>query len=126
MSWAIGYDENWKRDIGYGVPAYCDHPGCMNEIDRGLAYVCCEQEPYGGEKGCGLYFCSDHSDIDGMCDRCARGNPASFDAKPDHPKWMRWKLRDSSWKHWRDESPAEVESIRTALRAIATSDKAHG
>jgi hypothetical protein len=46
MSWAIGYDGRWKRDIGYGVPAYCDHPGCNEEIDRGLAHVC-GGEPYG-------------------------------------------------------------------------------
>ena len=36
MSWSIGYDDNWDRDIGYGVPAYCDHPGCNEEIDRGF------------------------------------------------------------------------------------------
>ena len=28
MGWAIGYDSNWGRDIGYGVIAYCDHPDC--------------------------------------------------------------------------------------------------
>lgn len=27
MGWSIGYDDKWFRDIGYGVPAYCDHPG---------------------------------------------------------------------------------------------------
>ena len=37
MSWAVGFDSQWDRDIGYGVPAYCDHPGCGKEIDRGLA-----------------------------------------------------------------------------------------
>src|SRR4051812_7048849 len=26
MGWSIGYDSNWQRDIGYGVPAFCDHP----------------------------------------------------------------------------------------------------
>jgi hypothetical protein len=56
MSWAVGFDSNWKRDIGYGVPATCDRPGCGTGIDRGLAYVCGGQ-PYGGEEGCGLYFC---------------------------------------------------------------------
>jgi hypothetical protein len=55
MSWALGFDGNWNRDIGYGVPSYCDHPKCSAKIDRGLAYVCCGQEPYGGD-GCGLYF----------------------------------------------------------------------
>jgi hypothetical protein len=40
MGWSIGYDENWKRDIGYGVPAVCDHPKCNKIINRGLSYVC--------------------------------------------------------------------------------------
>ena len=47
MGWSLGFDDKWNRDIGYGVPAYCDHPKCSVEIDRGLAYVCCDQEPYG-------------------------------------------------------------------------------
>lgn len=59
MGWEIGYDDRWKRDIGYGVPAVCDHPGCNTEIDRGLSYVC-GGEPYGGEMGCGLFFCYEH------------------------------------------------------------------
>jgi hypothetical protein len=59
MGWMIGYDDRWGRDIGYGVPAACDHPGCDVEIDRGLGYVC-GGEPYGGEMGCGLFFCSEH------------------------------------------------------------------
>ena len=50
MGWSIGYDSNWDRDIGYGVPAYCDHPDCNEEIDRGLSYVC-GGEPYGGDRG---------------------------------------------------------------------------
>ena len=59
MGWSIGFDSNWNRDIGYGVPAVCDHPKCNAEIHRGLAYVCGGQ-PYGGEKGCGLFFCYEH------------------------------------------------------------------
>jgi len=51
MSWAIGYDTRWQRDVGYGVPAWCDHPGCEAEIDRGLSYVC-GNEPYGGDHEC--------------------------------------------------------------------------
>ena len=31
MGWSIGYDNNWNRDIGYGVPAFCDHPKCDKE-----------------------------------------------------------------------------------------------
>lgn len=29
MGWSVGYDDNWKRDIGYGVPALCDYPDCV-------------------------------------------------------------------------------------------------
>lgn len=39
MGWSIGFDEHWQRDIGYGVPATCDHPGCGAKIDRGLSFV---------------------------------------------------------------------------------------
>ena len=55
MGWSLGYDSNWNRDIGYGVPAYCDHPYCNEEIDRGLSYVCGDAL-YGGDRGCGLFF----------------------------------------------------------------------
>ncbi len=115
MGWSLGYDDNWKRDIGYGVPAFCDHPGCGKKIDRGLAHVCCDQEPYGGDNGCGLYFCSDHQRYDGKCKRCATGKPP-FKPTPDHPDWMRHKLADESWQQWRDENPEDVEKIKAALK----------
>jgi len=116
MGWSIGYDEHHQRDVGYGVPAYCDHPGCNAEIDRGLSYVC-GGEPYGGDEGCGLHFCGDHlSGLDQYqrCECCAAGKP-QFPAKPDHPDWMRWKLADASWAEWRAENPELVEKMRTAL-----------
>ena len=116
MSWSIGYDEKWKRDIGYGVPCKCDHPGCDAEIDRGLAFVCCDQQPYGGERGCGLYFCGDHQhmteDHHQLCARCLRGNPP-FKAKPDVPEWIHHKLTDDSWQQWREENPDEVETMKS-------------
>ena len=59
MGWSYGFDPNLKRDVGYGVPAICDQPGCTTEIDRGLGYVC-GGEPFGGDHGCGLMFCSEH------------------------------------------------------------------
>ncbi len=108
MGWSIGYDEHWKRDIGYGVPAYCDFPGCSEEIDRGLSYVCCGQEPYGGI-GCGLYFCGKHHqhflrDEMGACSRCSNYRKP-FTPKPDHPDWIKHKLTDESWAEWRKENP---------------------
>ena len=76
MSWAIG--EFKGRDIGYGVPSICDHPDCNKEIDRGLSYVC-GGDVYGGEYGCGLFFCEEHKEYEDfkggqycqVCERCA-------------------------------------------------------
>lgn len=112
MGWSLGYDSHWGRDIGYGVPAYCDHPACDVKIDRGLAYVCCGQEPYGGERGCGLYFCGDHQRGDGKCIRCYHRNPKGpYPKKPDHPEWVAWKLTDPSWAEWRAKHPDEVVKL---------------
>jgi hypothetical protein len=113
MGWAVGFDSKWKRDIGYGVPATCDFPGCGAAIDRGLAYVC-GGEPYGGEHGCGLYFCGEHMWVGGerqQCERCSEGKPP-FEPTPDTAKWIAWKLTDSSWERWRDENPEAVALLR--------------
>ena len=108
MSWSIGFDSRWNRDIGYGVPAYCDHPKCNAKIDRGLAYVCCNEEPYGGERGCGLYFCGLH--LGERCSRC-RNYRSPFTPKSDHPDWIHHKLTDESWAEWRAENPDEVAAM---------------
>lgn len=82
MGWAVGYDDILRRDIGYGVPAVCEHPHCLKNIHRGLAYRC------GGAHGdgCHLYFCSDHLYLDEaneqVCERCKQ-NKHPFDPKPD-------------------------------------------
>jgi hypothetical protein len=116
VGWAIGYDERWKRDIGYGVPAYCDHPQCWAVIDRGLGCVC-GGEPYGGEKGCGLYFCGHHLSYarpgGQFCPRCTRYSKTPYKPKPDKWEWTNHKLTDESWEQWRAENPAEVAQIRT-------------
>lgn len=127
MGYSIYYDSRRNRDLGYGVPAICDHPDCSEEIDRGLSYVC-GGEPYtGGEHGCGLYFCSDHLQYHEafddpedkecccrVCERCAQIK-SEFSPKPDTKYWMRWKMKHKSWKEWRDENPDEVEKIRAVL-----------
>lgn len=126
MSWAIGFDSNWNRDIGYGVPCECDHPGCTAQIHRGLAHVC-GGEPCGGDKGCGLYFCAKHlwmARDTQCCNRCRRYRAPYKRPKPDVPEWLRWKLRDASWMQWRKENPSEVADIRAVLRANAA--KARG
>lgn len=58
MGWAYGRNGE-GREIGYGVEAQCDEPGCDAQIDRGLAYVCGAMHD-GGEYGCGRYFCASH------------------------------------------------------------------
>ena len=127
MGWEIGFDSKWDRDIGYGVPAECDHPDCDAQIDRGLAYVC-GSEPHGGEHGCGLFFCARHlsfgtdepdepedePEIDPSaesppvdryetwqeCERCA-ASQEPFEPKPDVKEWLDFKETDPSWAEWR-------------------------
>lgn len=113
MGWSLGYDERWKRDIGYGVPAICDYPGCGKEIHRGLAYVC-GGEPWGGDEGCGLFFCDAHmrfGEERQVCERCLAGSEP-FVPTPDSTEWIQHKLTDPSWQTWRDENPEEVAARR--------------
>jgi hypothetical protein len=116
MSWAIGYDTNWNRDIGYGVPAICDFPGCNEKIDRGLSFVC-GGEPYGGEKGCGLFFCGKHlyhkSKGIQLCTRCVtcKGQADPFEPKPDILEWVYFKMVDPSWAKWREENGLTPEKL---------------
>ncbi|MBE5477773.1 hypothetical protein E3G68_005106 [Mycobacteroides abscessus] len=137
MGWAIGFDSRWQRDVGYGVPAWCDHPNCHTMIDRGLSNVCGGQ-PYGGDNGCGLYFCDVHQhavwDEEGddvltangepliqLCERCVSRHEGSdttpFDPKPDHPEWASWKLTHDSWAQWRSENPDAAERLRALASA---------
>lgn len=125
MGWSIGYDEKWKRDIGYGVPAVCDQPDCGESIDRGLSFVC-GGEPYGGEYGCGLYFCGQHllGEVESLpavgesqtypvpvCDRCeVAAEP--YEPTGDVAVWIAHKLTDKSWARWRAENPDEVARLR--------------
>lgn len=113
MGYSVGYDPNWGRDVGYGVPAECDHPECSEQIDRGLYYVC-GSDVFGGEYGCGLYFCEDHlpwsapvgTDADGdfmrLCDQCEQGD-VPFTPKEDILEWVVHKLTDPSWEQWRQQ-----------------------
>lgn len=63
MGWAYCGQDDAGREIGYGVIAACDSPGCAEEIDRGLGCVCGTM--HGGEGGCGKYFCEAHRDDHG-------------------------------------------------------------
>ena len=102
------------RWAGYGIPAICDHIECETKIDRGMSYLCGE-EP-GAEKGCGLFFCSDHlwisatDDDPQMCERCCDGD-SPFEPKPDVAEWVDHVLTDDSWERWRTENPERVAEM---------------
>ena len=110
MSWAVGFDPMWNRDIGYGVPSICDHPECSEKIHRGLGHVC-GSDPYGGETGCGLFFCDRHMSYLGLCERCL-DSLSPFEPKPDTIEWIKWKLTHESWARWRSENPDEVKRLK--------------
>ena len=116
MSWAVGYDERWQRDIGYGVPAICDHPGCGKKIDRGLAFVC-GGESHGGDRGCGLYFCEDHlfcsPTLPQLCQRCLKQRKP-FTPTPDSLLWVYFKMTDPSWEEWRREHGLTRKAVEAA------------
>jgi len=120
MGWSIGFDAKWDRDIGYGVPCTCDQPGCDKKIDRGLSYVC-GADAYGGDKGCGLFFCDTHlylgfgSDPQ-MCKRCC-ADAAPYEPKPDIAEWIDWKLTDDSWEQWRLDNPEEVKKLSGTIKS---------
>ena len=85
MGWSLGFDSNYNRAIGYSVEAICDHPGCTEEINRGLSHVC-GGALYGGEEGCGLYFCGKHLFCGSLqlCERC-QYSLEPFEPKDDIP-----------------------------------------
>lgn len=59
MGWSYGHDRS-GREIGYGVAAECDRPGCNTKIDRGLGFCCGGMHDAGFGVGCGGYFCGEH------------------------------------------------------------------
>lgn len=62
MGYSVYFSEKNQRWQGYGVSAYCDHPDCKNEIDRGMGYVCCGNQDH--TNSCGGFYCSEH---EGLC-----------------------------------------------------------
>lgn len=107
MGWAVGYDGNTRRFVGYGVPAICEHPDCTEEIDRGLA-CCCGDMHF---DGCGRYFCGKHLYWNGQsedgpnwsCERC-KLDQEPFPLKPDTEEWITHQMTDPSWAQWREEN----------------------
>jgi hypothetical protein len=78
MSWAFGTNE-YGREIGYGVQATCDFPGCDEKIDRGLGYACGGMHDSGPTR-CGGYFCGRH---------LYRGCRGGHGLRPQQRHWQR-------------------------------------
>lgn len=122
MGWSIGTGQD-GRDIGYGVPALCDKPGCNEVINRGLDYCC---GGYWSDHGCGLYFCGSHQSYRtprgedngvNLCPRCYRYR-SPYEPKEDVEEWQHFKLEDESWATWRSENPELVEKYRATVAAV--------
>jgi hypothetical protein len=124
------------RYAGYGVPAYCEHPDCNKEIDRGVSFAC-GGEPR-SEYGCDLYFCGKHLqykefnvedaeangyDPDGafVCERCEKSKE-EFPYKPEHPEWVYHLLNHESWEEWRNNNPEKVAELKK-LPAVKSEDE---
>lgn len=71
MGWGNCGLDNLGRPIGYNFEGTCDYPECEEKIYRGLDAVCGSMH-YGGEFGCGRYFCSKHLIIgkENLCPNC--------------------------------------------------------
>jgi hypothetical protein len=59
MGWSDCGTDGAGRPIGYAHEATCDHPGCAERIDRGLAYACGDMHGFNGND-CEGYFCGQH------------------------------------------------------------------
>lgn len=106
MGWSVGTGKD-GRDIGYGVPALCDHPDCDKQIHRGLSYICGMINTDGEDRGCGLHFCLNHLryslKFGQLCPRCWPKQRKPFTRKPDIAEWVEHKRIDPSWADWRAE-----------------------
>ena len=103
----MGYAVYWmnNRFQGYGVPAYCDCPGCQEKIDRGLGYQ--HEEEDRGAYAPSVFVCNNHqtTPIDEIDVDCSR----------EHPEWLKHVLTDDSWKQWREENPERVKMYQLSL-----------
>ena len=114
MGYAVGWDEEYGRFRGYGVPAWCDGM-CGTKIDRGMGWevegydeLDEDGEPIGEPDGMRLYLCSncDVNDLD-----------EDGHLPPEHPEWLEHVLTDDSWATWRDENPVRVDMYKESLEA---------
>lgn len=143
MGYSCYTSEKHGREQGYDVPAICDHPDCSVEIDRGVGYVCLDNQDH--TASCGGFYCSEHSalafiisedefedldddDAQELAESYGLKEKPEFDEdgyfyicqhKPIEYKetrsWLEHIMGDESWQKWREEEPARAERIKTLL-----------
>ena len=102
----MGYQVYWAngRWQGYGVPAYCDYPGCKEEIDRGIGYKHQDDD----ESPPLVFCCTKHKYQD---------LPDYFEPEEkENPEWINHLLTDDSWEEWRIENPEIVEKYKSLCK----------
>lgn len=131
------YERN-GRFQGYSVPAFCDHSGCLNEIDRGMGYACCENPNH--TQHCGGFYCEEHrynyiyeDELEDMDDeelealKLDRDDKAEEDdgiircnhgeiEQKEHPNWVNHVEAHESWSEWRLENPTKLEELKAHLK----------
>lgn len=68
MGWQFCGENRHGQQIGYGVGAICDEPGCRTWIDRGLGYLCGDM--HDDARTCAMYYCAAHRVTSRRCARC--------------------------------------------------------
>jgi|LGOV01.1.fsa_nt_gb hypothetical protein len=97
MGYAV-YEAN-DRWQGYGVPAFCDYPGCKKKIDRGMGY---QHEEDKKNSPPNVFCCSDH--------QYEKLDSFEVESK-ESPEWVTHLLDDPSWSEWRAENPDTVQGF---------------
>lgn len=142
------FDQNIQgqfRLSGYGVPAYCDYPGCSEKIDRGMGYACCGAIHH--SDSCGGFYCANHStpimseneledldeeeketvlasyglteaplfDENGIAYLCSHP-PIEF---KEHPDWIKHISKDKSWSKFRKEEHENFNALKALEKKYA-------
>lgn len=124
------------RDAGYGVPAYCDHPGCFEIIDRGMGYACCGDPLH--TASCGGFYCKEHryqlvyqDDLQEMSDEDLKRLGIDSREERAHDEddgiircihqpielkttkeWADYIAQDESWQTWRNKFPEDFKKLQ--------------
>lgn len=140
MGYGLYFSDKNNRFQGYNMHAYCDHPGCKNEIDRGMGYACCDNPEH--TASCGGFYCEEHKhqlvyqdELEDMSDEdlkrlgidsreeqahdeddgiiCCTHKPIEKDK--EHPTWLKHVLTDETWQEWREKESEMAKHYQELL-----------